>query len=47
MNSHKIVVQHMKRDGGAVILNPFFENAFVRRVNRRMPIRIVRFSRSI
>ena len=45
MNPAEVVVHVVERDD-RLWLSTFFENAFVSRVNRRMPIRIVRFWRS-
>jgi hypothetical protein len=45
MNPDEVVVPVVEREGRDVV-SSFFENAFVRRVNRRMDMRIVRFWRS-
>ena len=42
----EVVVLEMQGDGQSVVVSIFFENAVVSLVNRRIPIRIVRFCRS-
>jgi hypothetical protein len=45
MGPREVVVHVVQRDRCRVV-SIFFENALVRRVNRRIPMRIVRFWRS-
>ena len=45
VNPNEVVIHEVQRNSVGVV-STFFEKAFVRRVNRRMCIRMVRFCRS-